>query len=128
MSSRDYSKHIESTSPPSSPKLGDEYYDINNNRLYKTVAVGGSTVNNTEILLNGPALANTNISVGKTIITNTSTTITSNSGALVVAGGVGIGDSLYVANRIGFAANVSNVVSAAYQVYNPLGSIDVTFG
>ena len=45
-----------------------------------------------------------------------------------MSGGVGVSESLYVGNRIGFSGGVSNTTSAAYQVYNPLGSIDVTFG
>jgi hypothetical protein len=127
MSSRDYIKHVVSNTPVNSPRVGDEYFDPVGNRLYKTVPIGGTVVTNTEMLINGPGLANVNINIGRVNVSSyQASSFTSNSGALVVNGGVGVGDSLYVAGRIGFAA--SNSASAAYQVYNPMGSIDVTFG
>ena len=56
----------------------------------------------------------------------TSATSTS-TGSLVVYGGVGVGGSVYVGNRVGFV-NTSNV-SAVYQVYNSVvGSFDTVFG
>jgi hypothetical protein len=55
-----------------------------------------------------------------TAATNTTT------GALQVAGGVGVGGSVYVGNRVGFV-NASNV-SAVYQVYNATtNSLDTVF-
>jgi hypothetical protein len=129
MSSRDYIKHVVSSNTSiNGQRVGDEVFDPTSNRLYKTVPVGGTQVTNSEVLLNGPALANTNITVGRINLNSYTPTNSSNTGTLVVAGGVGVGDNLYVAGRIGFSANVSNSTSAAYQVYNPLGSIDVTFG
>ena len=127
MSSRDYIRVLVSNTSPAGARVGDEYFDPGSNRLYQTLPINGTTVTNTEILTNGPALSSTSINVGGVRIVNyTLTSNTNNTGALVVNGGVGVGDSVYVGNRIGFA--YANSSSAAYQVYNPLGSIDVTFG
>ena len=50
-----------------------------------------------------------------------------NTGSLLVTGGVGVSDSLYVGNRIGFS-NTSNV-SMVYQFYNAAtNSLDTVFG
>ena len=127
MSSRDYIRVLVSNTSPAGARVGDEYFDPVSNRLYKTLPIGGSVVTDTELLTNGPGLAAASINVGGVRIVNyTISGNTNNTGALVVNGGVGVGDSLYVGNRIGFA--YSNATSAAYQVYNPMGSIDVTFG
>jgi len=56
----------------------------------------------------------------------TSATISTSSGALQVAGGVGVGGSLYVGNRVGWG---STGTSVAYQFYNQAtGSMDMVFG
>ena len=129
MSSRDYVKHVvSSNTAPNGARVGDEVYDPITNKLYKTVPVGGTQVTNSEVLLNGPALANTSISVGKINLSTYTSSNSSNTGTLTVNGGVGVSESLYVGNRMGFSASVANTTSVAYQVYNPLGSIDVTFG
>ena len=60
-------------------------------------------------------------------ITNTTSSISTTTGALQVRGGVGVGDSIYVGNRVGFV-NTSNV-SRVYQVYNAAtDSLDTVFG
>jgi hypothetical protein len=59
-------------------------------------------------------------------ITNTTSSISTTTGALQVVGGIGVGDSVYVKNRVGFV-NTSNV-SAVYQVYNAVtNSLDTVF-
>ena len=50
MSSRDYTKHLVSSTPPTNTKVGDEYYDPVNNKLYKKLAVNGTTVRDVELL------------------------------------------------------------------------------
>lgn len=50
MSSRDYTKHLVSSTPPTNTKVGDEYYDPVTNKLYKKLAVDGTTVTNIELL------------------------------------------------------------------------------
>ena len=129
MSSRDYIRSVVSANTSiNGQRLGDEVYDPTSNRLFKTVPIGGTQVTNAEVLLNGPALANTSISVGRINLATYATSNSTNTGTLTVNGGVGVSESLYVGSRLGFSANVSNATSVAYQVYNPLGSIDVTFG
>ena len=129
MSSRDYIRSVVSANTSiNGQRLGDEVYDPTSNRLFKTVPIGGTQVTNAEVLLNGPALANTSISVGRINLSTYTTSNSTNTGTLTVNGGVGVSESLYVGSRLGFSANVSNATSVAYQVYNPLGSIDVTFG
>jgi len=68
-----------------------------------------------------PTYNNTLTLAGTTAATNTTT------GALQVKGGVGIGGSVYVGNRVGFV-NASNV-STVYQYYNATtNSLDTVFG
>ena len=129
MSSRDYIRNVVSANTSiNGQRVGDEVYDPTTNKLYKTVPIGGTQVTNAEVLLNGPALATTTLTVGKINLTTYTSSNSTNTGTLTVSGGVGVSESLYVGSRLGFSANVSNATSVAYQVYNPLGSIDVTFG
>lgn len=44
MASRDYLKHVVSTSEPVGSALGDEYYNPSSNKLYKRLAVNGTSV------------------------------------------------------------------------------------
>jgi hypothetical protein len=68
--------------------------------------------------------ATTNVAVS---ITNSTASASTTTGALQVAGGVGVGGSVYVGNRVGFV-NASNV-SRVYQVYNAAtDSLDTVFG
>ena len=58
---------------------------------------------------------------------NATSATSTTTGALQVVGGVGIGGSVYVGNRVGFI-NTANV-SVVYQVYNPAASsLDFIFG
>ena len=129
MSSRDYIRSVVSANTSiNGQRVGDEVYDPTTNKLYKTVPIGGTEVTNSEVLLNNRALANNTITVGRINLATYATSNSTNTGTLVVGGGVGVSESLYVGNRLGFSASVANTTSVAYQVYNPLGSIDVTFG
>jgi hypothetical protein len=75
--------------------------------------------------LNGGALSGT-FSGSITLSDSTASTTTA-TGALKVTGGVGVGGSVYVGNRVGFV-NASNV-SVVYQYYNATtGSLDTVFG
>jgi hypothetical protein len=63
---------------------------------------------------------------GITTLTTATTAVSTTTGALQVAGGIGVGDSIYVKNRVGFV-NTSNV-SAVYQVFNAVtNSLDTVF-
>jgi hypothetical protein len=128
MSSRDYIKHVVlANTSINGQTIGDEVFDPTTNKLYKALVVNGTTVTNAEVLLNGPALANTNISVGKISLATYQSANSTNTGTLVVGGGVGVSDSVYVGNRIGFA-NTNNI-SVMYQVYNPAtSSFDIVSG
>ena len=69
MSSRDYIRHVVSANTSiNGQRLGDEVYDPTSNRLFKTVPINGTQVTNSEVLLNGPGLANSSISVGNLTI------------------------------------------------------------
>jgi len=58
------------------------------------------------------------------LITNTSTSTTSNSGALVVTGGVGIGENLYVGNKLA----VLNTLSSTSSIYQNAAYIEGGLG
>ena len=60
-------------------------------------------------------------------ITNTTPSTNTGTGALTVAGGVGVKDSVYVGNRVGFVGSTGT--SAVYQFYNTAtNSLDTVFG
>ena len=64
---------------------------------------------------------------GSIILADTTASTNATTGALKVSGGVGVADSVYVGNRVGFT-NASNV-SAVYQYYNTVtNSLDTVFG
>jgi hypothetical protein len=66
MSSRDYIRSVVSANTSlNGQRLGDEVYDPTSNRLFKTLPIGGTQVTNVEVLLNGPALANTTLPIVK---------------------------------------------------------------
>ena len=51
MSSRDYIKHVVSSNTSiNGQRVGDEVYDPVKNKLYKTVPINGTTVDNVELL------------------------------------------------------------------------------
>ena len=63
---------------------------------------------------------------GITTVTNVTASVSTTTGALQVYGGIGVGDSIYVKNRVGFVST-SNV-SRVYQVYNATtDSLDTVF-
>jgi hypothetical protein len=63
---------------------------------------------------------------GITNITNATTASNTSSGALQVAGGIGVGDSIYIKNRVGYVNN-SNICRV-YQYYNAASdSLDTVF-
>lgn len=78
-----------------------------------------------------PAIGNTTPSSGNfttLVVNNTAVSTNTTNGSLTVKGGIGVADSVYVGNRVGFAGTATNV-SAAYQTYNPAtNSIDMIFG
>lgn len=63
MATRDYGIHQVNKTAPSGGRLGDEYYDPTANKLYKYVALNGTSPAYTETLT---ADANGNIGFGKT--------------------------------------------------------------
>jgi hypothetical protein len=126
MSSRNFLKHTITPTFPAGSSAGDEVYDPVQNRLYKELLVNGTTTTQTEVLLNGPGLASSNLSIGTVSLQSSNTSYTTSNNTLNVTGGVGVANSVYVGNRIGFG-NTST--SIAYQVYNPaLQTIDTIFG
>lgn len=61
------------------------------------------------------------------IVNNVTASTSTTTGALQVAGGVGVGGNIYTAGRVGFV-NASNT-SSVYQVYNAAtNSLDTVFG
>ena len=70
----------------------------------------------------GQVLVSNTLTVSSTVSAYSTTT-----GALQVVGGIGVADSVYVGNRVGFV-NTGNV-STVYQYYNAAtGSLDTVFG
>jgi len=71
--------------------------------------------------------ANVTISTGQLLITNTATSGNAVSGSVIVSGGIGVANNIYVGGRVGFS-NATNL-SVVYQYYNvSAGSIDTVFG
>jgi hypothetical protein len=62
-----------------------------------------------------------------TTVSSTAQSVSTTTGALVVAGGVGVGNNVYVGGRVGYV-NTANV-SVIYQYYNAsANSLDTVFG
>jgi len=86
-------------------------------RLDPPINIGTNSVTNFLSLL----------ATGGISITTSTAAVSTNTGALQITGGAGIGGSVYVGNRVGFV-NTANV-SVVYQVYNPAASsLDFIFG
>ena len=84
-------------------------------------AQGAFTAANNRVLKSGDTITGT-LNVNSNI-----TSTKPNTGSLLVIGGVGVSDSIYVGNRVGFS-NTSNV-SMVYQYYNAAtNSLDTVFG
>lgn len=82
----------------------------------------GLTTFSANLTFNGTTFTTTNV-----IVNGTTVSISTTTGALQVRGGVGVADSVYVGNRIGFTSGTN--VSAVYQFYNAAtGSLDTVFG
>ena len=76
---------------------------------------------NTRVLKTGDTITGT-LNVNANIVSTKA-----NTGSLIVNGGVGVSDSIYVGNKVGFS-NTSNV-SMVYQFYNSsTNSLDTVFG
>ena len=90
-----------------------------------STSTGNVTIWNTSNL---QTITNRGNSTTNVVIINNNTTATSTTtGALVVVGGVGIGGSVYVGNRVGWGSSTGT--SVAYQFYNQAtGSMDMVFG
>lgn len=89
-------------------------------------ASGNVTVSN--LTVNNSSVFGSNLTVSGALTVTDSTPSTSNvTGAIKVTGGVGIGENVYVGNRVGWVA--ANSVSAVYQIYNSVtNSLDTVFG
>lgn len=72
MSSREYTKHTVTLTAPAGSRVGDEYFDITTNKLYKILAIDGVTLTAREIVL---AAANSSgaIVTNSTLITGNAT-------------------------------------------------------
>ena len=98
----------------------------------QTTAAAAFTAANTAQTTATNALSNTVQvltvnSATRIVVANTTISTSNVTGALVIRGGVGVADSIYVGNRVGFA-NTSNV-SVVYQYYNAAtNSLDTVFG
>ena len=116
MSSRDYIRHVVSANTSiNGQRLGDEVYDPTSNRLFKTLPIGGTQVTNAEVLLNGPALATTTLSIGEINANNTTINNT-----------LTVNNNLKVNNTISFSN--STTTNTATILYNAtLNSIDFYF-
>lgn len=73
MASRDWIRHWANASEPASATLGDEWYNISNNRLSKRVARSGTSVAWAQLVLvdaSGAAIVNGNLFVTGDVVTN----------------------------------------------------------
>ena len=78
---------------------------------------------------NGLTVGNLSVdaSTGNLITTSTTSSNSTSTGALQVAGGVGVADSVYVGNKVGFVG--TNSASVSYTYYNAAtASVDTVFG
>lgn len=95
-------------------------------------ANGAFTQANSSYNVANSALANTGTTitvngVSQLVISNTANSYSTTNNALIISGGVGVSNSIYVGNRVGFAN--SNNISVVYQTWNSAtNSLDVVFG
>jgi hypothetical protein len=95
-------------------------------------ANGAFTQANSSYNVANSALANTGTTitvngVSQLVISNTANSYSTTNNALIISGGVGVSNSIYVGNRVGFAN--SNNASVMYQFYNSAtNSYDLVFG
>jgi 6-phosphogluconolactonase (cycloisomerase 2 family) len=88
--------------------------------------------NNGPLDLYGGGVGNINLNAGLTygvVVFSTLTSTSTTTGAIVVSnvGGIGVGGSVYVGNRVGFVDKTN--VSRVFQVYNTVtNSLDTVFG
>ena len=94
MASRDWLKHLSSTTEPNGATLGDEWYNSSTNKFFKRLAVNGTTVSWREL---APPLTvqsgGTTISTGATTLNFIGATITADGtgGVLRITAGVSAG-------------------------------------
>ena len=120
MPTRDYERHVVSTTAPSTAKLGDEYFDPSSNNLYKLLASSGTNVAWTQVLLSGNTF-NGGTVTGAVNITNSTAASSTTTGALQVAGGVGVGGGLNVGGAV-TAANI-NIAGTSQFGTNASGAV-----
>jgi hypothetical protein len=76
MSSRSYITHTVSNTAPVAPNLGDEYYNPNTNKLFKALAINGTTVINGEIpVATNPTTFASTVSINGTLLVQGATTL-----------------------------------------------------
>lgn len=87
-----------------------------------------ASINATAISFNGVSLTASIINAAAcTNFSNTQASTNNISGAVIIAGGLGVNGNIYTAGRVGFA-NTANV-SVVYTYYNATtNSMDVVFG
>lgn len=95
MSTRNYTKHTVTSLPSTDIKVGDEYYDPRTNKLYKRLAVNGTTVTDVEI-----------------IIANATPTFSNTTGSLIVSGGIAVTGNVTL-QRLFFADGTSMNTAAS---------------
>lgn len=99
---------------------GSSYY------VYSGASNVTVTVSNVNVAINGSNVASFS-TYGLTIL-STSTATSNVTGALQVAGGIGVGGNLYVGQRVGYVWGANNV-SSVYQIFNnSTNSLDTVFG
>lgn len=73
MASRDFLRHWANVNEPPAATLGDEWFNISNNRLFKRVARNGTSVAWAQLILvdaSGAAIVNGNLYVTGDVVTN----------------------------------------------------------
>jgi len=101
------------------------YFRRNSNGNYALQTNNGNNAGNIALQPYGGQVA---IGTNGVLQASSPSTTSTQTGALVVQGGIGVGDSVYVGNRVGFVSTVTNA-SAVYQIYNSItNSLDTVFG
>jgi hypothetical protein len=96
---------------------------------YITIGQFGLAGSNTNINIGSAAgTSNVTFNTATTLyVSNTFSSYSTTNAALTVAGSVGVANSIYVGNRVGFAN--SNNISVMYQTFNPAtSSFDIVLG
>ena len=110
---------------PGSLALGELALNYTDGLLYFANSTGITSFSANALSNTGTTITVNGVS--QLVISNTANSYSTTNNALIISGGVGVSNSIYVGNRVGFAN--SNNISVVYQTWNSAtNSLDVVFG